>query len=281
MAPPGEVDKVLDTIITNLEITNNVNVQPEMRARVMLTTPLESIYVGHTIVISRGLLDVLPDEATLAAVVAHEMGHVLLGHQLDTKYAFWDRLLFKDDQTLERVQLSRSEREEDAADEKAIELLKKSPYAAKLPKAGLFLKMLSARGDEMPHLIRPLLGNRMAANSKDLRLSGLMDQAPPLELERIDQIAALPLGARVKMDPWNDHLSLMKTHNVPLLSAREKLPFEITPFMLHLTRESEDNGGAAPAGTNGTPPPSSENQPAGGGQPPAVDRSGQQAASRR
>jgi hypothetical protein len=281
MAPPGEVDKVLDTIITNLEITNNVNVQPEMRARVMLTTPLESIYVGHTIVISRGLLDVLPDEATLAAVVAHEMGHVLLGHQLDTKYAFWDRLLFKDDQTLERVQLSRSEREEDAADEKAIELLKKSPYAAKLPKAGLFLKMLSARGDEMPHLIRPLLGNRMAANSKDLRLSGLMDQAPPLELERIDQIAALPLGARVKMDPWNDHLSLMKTHNVPLLSAREKLPFEITPFMLHLTRESEDNGGAAPAGTNGTPPPSSENQPAGGGQPPAVDRSGQPAASRR
>ena len=283
MAPPGDVDKVLDTIITNLEITNNVNVQPEMRARVMLTTPLESIYVGHTIVISRGLLDVLPDEATLAAVVAHEMGHVLLGHQLDTKYAFWDRLLFKDDQTLERVQLSRSEREEDAADEKAIELLKKSPYADKLPKAGLFLKMLSARGDEMPHLIRPLLGNRMAANSKDLRLSGLMDQAPPLELERVDQIAALPLGARVKMDPWNDHLSLMKTHNVPLLSAREKLPFEITPFMLHLTRESEGSGSAAPAGTEGTPaPPSSENQPAGGGgQPPVVDRSGQPAASRR
>ena len=288
VSPPGEVDKVLDTIVTNLEITNNVNVQPEMRARVMLTTPLESIYVGHTIVISRGLLDVLPDEATLAAVVAHEMAHVLLGHQLDTKYAFWDRLLFKDDQTLQRVQLTRSEREEDAADEKAIELLKKSPYADKLPKAGLFLKMLSMRGDEMPHLIRPLIGNRMAANSKDLRLSGLMDQAPPLEVERIDQIAALPLGARVKMDPWNDHLALMKTHNVPLLSAREKLPFEITPFMLHLTRENEGNATPAPAGTNGTPPPTSENQqltpeaPASGsGQPAVVDRSGQPAASRR
>jgi hypothetical protein len=294
ISPPGEVDKVLDTVVTNLEITNNINVQPEMRARVMLTTPLESIYIGHTIVVSRGLLDVLPDEATLAAVVAHEMGHVLLGHQLDTKYAFWDRLLFKDDQTLQRVQLSRSEREEDAADEKAIELLKKSPYADKLPKAGLFLKMLSARGDEMPHLIRPLIGNRMAANSKDLRMSGLMDQAPALELERVDQIAALPLGARVKMNPWNDHLALMKTHNVPLLSAREKLPFEITPFMLHLTRESEDNG-AAPANPSGTPP-SSEAQPAapatqqgaapgepqpGSGNPAVVDRSGQPAASRQ
>lgn len=279
ISPPGEVDKVLDTVVTNLEITNNINVVPEMRARVMLTTPLESIYIGHTIVVSRGLLDVLPDEATLAAVVAHEMGHVLLGHQLDTKYAFWDRLLFKDDQTLRRVQLSRSEREEDAADEKAIELLKKSPYADKLPKAGLFLKMLSARGDEMPHLIRPLIGNRMAANSKDLRMSGLMDQAPALEIERVDQIAALPLGTRVKMNPWNDHLALMKTHNVPLLSAREKLPFEITPFMLHLTREPEDNG-AAPASTNGTPP-SSEAQPAGSGNPAVVDRSPQPAASRQ
>ncbi len=265
VSPPGDVDKILDTVVSNLEVTNNLNVQPEIRARVMLTTPLESIYVGHSIVISRGLIDVLPDEATLAAVVAHEMGHIMLGHQLDTKYAFTDRLLFKDDQTLQRVQLSRSEREEDAADEKAIELLKKSPYADKLPKAGLFLKMLSARGDELPHLIRPLLGNRMAANGKDLRLSGLMDQAPELEVERVDQVAALPLGARVKMDPWNDHLYLMKTHNVPLLSAREKFPFEITPFMLHLTRESEGQGVAAP-GEKGpaAQPPAAQAQPSGG-----------------
>jgi hypothetical protein len=286
VSPPGEVDKVLDTVVTNLEITNNINIQPELRARVMLTTPLESIYVGHTVVVSRGLLDVLPDEATLAAIVAHELGHVLLGHQLDTKYAFMDRLLFKDDQTLQRVQLARSEREEDAADEKAIELLKKSPYADKLPKAGLFLKMLSVRGDQLPHLIRPLIGNRMAANAKDLRLSGLMEQAPELEVERIDQIAALPLGARIKMDPWNDHLYLMKTHNVPLLTAKEKLPFEITPFMLHLTRESEADQ-ASPNG--GTAQPSSQSQPAtqpsppagsGAAQPAAPEQNGQAPAAR-
>jgi hypothetical protein len=187
---------------------------------------------------SRGLLDVLPDEATLAAVTAHEFAHVLLGHQLDTKYAFTDRLFFRDDQTLERMDLARTEREEDAADEKAIEMLKKSPYAGKLPKAGLFLKMLSARGDELPHLIRPLIGNRMAASSKDLRMAGLMEQAPPLEVDRIDQISALPLGSRVRMDPWNDQLFLMKTRNVALLTPREKFPFEITPFLLHLTRGS-------------------------------------------
>ena len=39
------------------------------------------------------------------------------------------------------------------------------------------------------------------------------------------------------MNPWNDELHLMKSHNVALMSAKEKLPFEITPFMLHLTRK--------------------------------------------
>ncbi|MGA8594959.1 MAG: M48 family metalloprotease [Bryobacteraceae bacterium] len=283
IAPPGDVDKILTTVLTNLEITNNVSVTPEMRARVMLTTPMESVYVGHTILVSRGLLDVLPDEATLAAVIAHEFAHVLLGHQLDTKYAFTDRLFFRDDQTLQRMDLARTEREEDAADEKAIEMLKKSPYADKLPKAGLFLKMLSARGDELPHLIRPLIGNRMAASGKDLRMADLMDLAPPLEVDRIDQVSALPLGSRVRMDPWNDHLSLMKTRNVALLSPREKYPFEITPFMLHLTRESDANSNEGAA--NGGPSSPSGQAPASqvdsGAQPAAAARAARNTAPPR
>ncbi len=280
IAPPGEVDKILTTVLTNLEITNNVTVTPEMRARVMLTTPMESVYVGHTILVSRGLLDVLPDEATLAAVIAHEFAHVLLGHQLDTKFAFTDRLFFRDDQTLQRMDLARTEREEDAADEKAIEMLKKSPYADKLPKAGLFLKMLSVRGDELPHLIRPLIGNRMAASGKDLRMADLMELAPPLEVDRIDQVSALPLGSRVRMDPWNDHLSLMKTRNVALLSPREKYPFEITPFMLHLTRESDANSneGTATGGPSSQSGQTPSSQVGGNAQPAAGDRAAQSAA---
>src|SRR5579859_6749555 len=60
LAPEGEVTKVMQTVVNNLEITNNLNIEPEIRCRVLLTTPLESFTVGHTIVISRGLLDVLP-----------------------------------------------------------------------------------------------------------------------------------------------------------------------------------------------------------------------------
>src|SRR6267154_86272 len=73
LAPAGEVDKVLDTVVNNLEVTNNLDIQPEIRCRVLLTSTLESFTIGHTIVFSRGLIDVLPDEASLAAIVAHEL----------------------------------------------------------------------------------------------------------------------------------------------------------------------------------------------------------------
>jgi hypothetical protein len=89
----------------------------------------------------------------------------------------------------------------------------------------------------VPHLIRPLIGNPVADTHKDMRLSGLMELSPELQIRNPEQIAALPLGSRVRMDPWSDQLHMLKAHNVPLLSAKEKLPFEITPFMLHLTRE--------------------------------------------
>src|SRR6202011_1719114 len=69
MAPPGEVDKVLDTVVNNLEVTNNLDIDPEVRCRVLMTTTLESFTLGHTIVLSRGLIDVLPDEASLATVI--------------------------------------------------------------------------------------------------------------------------------------------------------------------------------------------------------------------
>ncbi len=87
LAPAGDVEKILDTVVNNLVVTNDLHILPEVRTRVMLTMPLESFTVGHTIVISRGLLDTLPDEASLAAILAHELAHIALGQEIDTKFA--------------------------------------------------------------------------------------------------------------------------------------------------------------------------------------------------
>jgi hypothetical protein len=237
LSPVGEVDTILNTVLNNLEVTNNINLEPSVRVRVMPTTPLESVSLGNTIMLSRGLIDVLPDEACLAAVLAHELSHVLLGHTINAKFAFADRLTFGDRQTLREADFGRTPEEEAEADKKALEILKNSPYKDSLPKIGLFLRMLSTRADQMPHLIRPLMGDKMASSSNDVRLSELIDKAPELQLHDTVQIAALPLGSRIKLDPWDDRLYLLKARNVPLLSAKEKMPFEITPVILHLRRQ--------------------------------------------
>ena len=235
LAPAGDVDKVLQTVVNNLLVTNNLDIQPEVRCRIFLTAPLEAFTIGHTIVISRGMLDVLPDEASLAMVLAHELGHVVLDHQIDTKLAFNDRMLFPDDETFDRLGFQHTQSEEDAADKKAVEILKNSPYKDKLGNAGLFLRALQDRAPQLKHLIRPHLGDGLASK-KDVRMAELTAGAPQLETRRTDQIAALPLGGRVKLDPWTNRVELLKTKPVPLSSAREKMPFEVTPFFPFLTR---------------------------------------------
>jgi len=52
----------------------------------------------------------------------------------------------------------------------------------------------------------------------------------------------LPLGGRVKVNPWDDTAEMLKTAPVAITFARDKMPFEVTPFFPRLTRY----GSAAP-----------------------------------
>jgi Peptidase family M48 len=238
LAREGEVDKVLDTVVNNIAITNKIDIQPEIRCRVLLTAPMESFSVGHTIVMSRGVLDVLPDEASLAAVLAHEMAHIMLAHGENPMYGFNDKMLFSERQTFTHLTLRHTPEQEQAADAKALELLKNSPYKDQLANAGLFLRALQQRAPVLPNLIRAHLGNGLTLGS-NTRMSELIASAPALEMNKLDQIAALPMGARIKVDPWSDRAEMSKAKPVALLSAREKMFFEVTPVFPYLTRVSD------------------------------------------
>ncbi|HVZ23377.1 MAG TPA: M48 family metalloprotease [Vicinamibacterales bacterium] len=231
LAPPGEADKVLDTVLNNLIVTNALTFDRPLRCRILLTSPLESFTIGRTIVLSRGLIDVLPDEASLATMLAHELSHVVLGHPLiDSKFAFADRLMIADEELLQTLQFHRTPQEEAAADDKEIELLGKSPYRDKLADAGLFLRAVEARSKQLPYLIHPHIGDYVAVNGQT-RLAELIQKAPPLMPDNLDQIAALQIGARLIVDPWSGKLTLDRTPAVPLTSVREKAPFAVTPLM--------------------------------------------------
>jgi hypothetical protein len=256
LAPEGDVDRILQTVVNNLEVTNNIDLPRPVRTRVLLTAPLETFSVGNTIVISRGLIDVLPDEASLAAVLSHELAHIVLGHNLGSKYAFNDRMLFSDDSTYNNLGFKHIPEEETAADKKAIELLNNSPYAQKLDNVGLFLKALQARSPQLSALLTTHLGNPIAENGTISRLAALATKGPALDNNKLDQVAALPLGGRVKINPWDDKAEMVKTAPVAITSARDKMPFEVTPFYPRLARygaSATPTAAPATAAANSTP----------------------------
>ena len=239
LAPEGEVDKILQTVVNNIQITNNIDLPRPVRTRVLTTSPLETFSVGNTIVVSRGLIDVLPDEGSLAMVLAHELAHIVLGHNLGSQYAFNDRMLFSDEGTFANLGFKHIPEEEAAADKKAIEMLKNSPYAQKLDSASLFLKALQARAPELSALLQAHLGNNIAENGQVTRMAALSNGGPALDWNKLDQIAALPLGGRVKLNPWDNRVELVKAQSVAITSARDKMPFEVTPFFPRLVRYND------------------------------------------
>src|SRR5467141_481511 len=251
MAPKGEVDKILETVVNNLEVTNNLDIEPEVKCRALMTTTLESFTLGHTIVLSRGLIDVLPDEASLATVIAHELGHVVLAHRMDTTFAFFDQLLIDDKDTFRHFGFARTQAEEQAASAKGVQLLTNSPYKNQLGNATLFLSALQARQKEIPNLIAAHLGDRVATIA-DLKGKVAADTDPKTNPQTI---AALPIGGRVKLEVWSDRLDIIKSKPVGTVAEREKMPFEVTPFMPYLTRYGVDTSKPADASSAESKPP--------------------------
>ena len=100
--------------------------------------------------------------------------------------------------------------------------------SAQLGNAGPFLQALQNRQKEIPNLISGHLGNRVPT-MPDVQATTPIDPK-----QNPQKIAALPIGGRVKMDPWADSLELIKSKPVGTVAEREKMPFEVTPFMPYL-----------------------------------------------
>ena len=111
--------------------------------------------------------------------------------------------------------------------------------------ARLFLQALKDRSKEIPNLISPHLGNRLPT-SWTIR-SAVFAARPTDEKPAPNVIVALPLGGRVKIEPWNDNLQMLKSKPAGAVAESEKMPFEITPFLLYLTRQGDHPSTEAPS----------------------------------
>jgi hypothetical protein len=229
LTPPGNVDKVLNTVVNNLEITNNLDI--DLHCRVATFSTFELFSIGRMIVISRGLLDVIPDEATLASILAQGVADAMTPNPLIEQYGFSDFARVQPLEALRRYSFREKPEDVKTANEKAVQLLLNSPYKDKLESAALFLRQLNTESKALSALISPRLGNSVYLSSEISKSS-----STTLDPKKLDQVTALPVGGRIKMNPWDDSIEFLQTKPVPLFSSREKMPFEVTPLLPYLTR---------------------------------------------
>src|SRR4029077_10677318 len=155
-----------------------------------------------------------------------------------TQYAFFNRLRFDEKETFRHFGFTHTAEEEQAATQEGMELLKKSPYKDHIGTAQLFLQALNDRSKEIPNLVSPHLGNRVAISVTSTSAVPIAQASASKATGNL--IAALPLGGRIKIEPWDNQLQMLKTKPVGTVAKDEVSPFELTPFILYLTREEEN-----------------------------------------
>ena len=232
----GYENKVLDQIVITLVVPNNLAFTDQLHTRVLLSTTIEATTVGNTILISKGLLDTLPNEVSIASVVAMELAHVAVGHHIDTRYAFNDRLLFPDESSFRRINMYHTDHDNADAAKKAMEYLQNSMYKDQLPTAGLFFAQLVDRGKVLKGLTTPKLGDALLKPDGNAWMADLQKMSPTLNWDDLNQRPALPLGSWLKTDPWDDKVHMLNAKQYAPMNARDKMPFEVTPIFYKLQR---------------------------------------------
>jgi len=234
--PGGYENKVLDQIVINLVVPNNLAFTDQIHTRVLLSTTVETTTVGNTILISKGLIDSLPNEEAIASVVAMELAHIAMGHHIDTRYAFNDRLLFPDESTFQRIDMYHTDHDNAEAAKRAMEYLQNSMYKDKLPSAGLYYAQLVDREKVLKNLNTPKLGDSLLKADGTPWMADLQKMAPKLNWDDLTQTAALPLGSWIKTDPWDDKVHMLNAKRYAPMNARDKMPLEVTPIFYKLQR---------------------------------------------
>ena len=252
----GYEQKVLDQIVINLVVPNNLAFTDQVHTRVLLTDTIEATTVGNTIVISKGLVDSLPSEEAIASVLAMELAHIAMGHHIDTRYAFNDRLLFPDESTFQRINMNHSDVDNGTAAKQAMVYLQNSMYKDKLANAGLYYAQLVDRAKVLKALNTPKLGDSLLKADGTPWMGDLVHMSPKLNWDDLNQTAALPLGSWLKTDPWDDKVHMLNAKRYAPMNARDKMPFEVTPIFYKLQRYDEASLAPASAGAPAAAPAS-------------------------
>jgi hypothetical protein len=233
LSPAGEVDKALEAIVNNIEVANDLSIEPGVHCRVLLTSNLESAVVGHTIILSRGLIDVLPDEGTLAAVLAHDLALMTLDDRSFTKFSWADEMRFGARDVLRTLRFVPSEKQQEQATSLAQEWMSNSPYRNSLASVAAFVAELHSQSPHIHQLLQASIGYSVYDTLGAAKL-------PPdsLTANKATTLHALPLGSRTELDPLTNKLTIRGAEERQRSSKATNLPFAVTPVFLYLRSAS-------------------------------------------
>jgi hypothetical protein len=269
---PSDFDDTLATLANNILAYNQIATSRPIKVRTLLTEPLESVAIGNTILLSKSLIDTtaIPTAdgaqqmGNLNAVLAFQVAHIILGHRIDTKYAFSDRLLFPSASAFQRLPMGHTDADNAEAAKKAMDLLSEKDLEGGEQYFSLFLQQLKARQAGLKALTTPQLGDSLVKNDGTFWMQAIVAKGPKLDDKDLKQQGAMPLSAYLRFDPWTDKVIQMKVTIEPLLSQRDKLPFEVTPIYLRLAYYVAPAPPAAPpiAAPSASPAPAAAPAPA-------------------
>jgi hypothetical protein len=279
---PSDFDKILETLANNILAYNNIQTTRPIRVRTLLTEPLESLAVGNTIILSKGLIDTASVQTqdgkqiqgNLDCILAFQVAHIISGHRLDTKYAFNDRLLFPSTSVFERIPMHHTAADNTEAAKVAMQLLSAKELADDGQYFGLYLQQLQQRLKGLPALNQPMIGDALIKSDTDptFWMQALVPKGIKLDMKDLKQQAAMPLASFLRFDPWTDKLIQMHTGFEPILSARDKMPFEVEPVYLKLSYYKEPTApAAAPAAAAPAPADAPPAPAAASGNGPAAE----------
>jgi hypothetical protein len=168
-----------------------------------------------------------------------ELAHIAMGHHIDTRYAFNDRLLFPDTATFQKIDMNHSDVDNESASKRGMEYLENSMYKDRLANAGLYYEQLADRARVLKALNTPMLGDSLMRPDGTPWMAALEHDAPKLNWDDLAQTPALPLGSWLKTDPWDDSVHMLSAKRYAPMNARDKMPFEVTPIFYKLQHYEE------------------------------------------
>ncbi|MEO6922925.1 MAG: hypothetical protein ABI142_03805 [Bryocella sp.] len=274
---PSEFDETLATLANNILGYNSIATSRPIKVRTLLTSPLESVAIGNTILISKSMIDTaaVPTQdgaqlmGNLYSMLAFQVAHIILGHRIDTKYAFSDRMMFPSASAFQRLPMGHTDADNMEAAKKAMDLLGEKDLTQYQQYFSLYLQQLKVRQAGLKALTTPQLGDSLLKSDGTFWMQAIISKGPKLNDKDLKQQAAMPLSQYLKFDPWTDKVVVKKTSFEPLLSQRDKMPFEVTPVYLNLSYYVAPVA-PAPAAAPGAAPADTTAAPAAGTTAPAT-----------